>query len=74
MRHGEDRRAWICVDRNDEFDRRHAFQVLRSAGYPERKVKLWAHLLARFTHLTRLRQPAAVDNWAAPRDLGAEKA
>ena len=74
MRDAEDRRAWICVDRNDEFGRRHAFQVLRSAGDPKREVKLWPHLLARFTHLTRLRQPAAVDDWAASRDLGAEKA
>jgi hypothetical protein len=73
MRDAKDRRAWVCVDRNDEFGARHAFQMLRSAGDPKRKVKLRPHLLARFTDLTRLGQPAAVDNWTASRDLRAEK-
>jgi hypothetical protein len=74
MRDAEDRRHWVSVDRNDEFGARHAFQMLRSAGDPKRKIKLWPHLLTRFTHLARLGQPAAVDNWTASRDLRAKKA
>ena len=48
--------------------------MLWSARDPKRKVKLWPHLLTRFTHLTRLGQPAVVDNWTASCDLRAEKA
>ena len=74
MRDAEDGRLWVSVDGNDEFGPRHALQMLWSARDPKRKVKLWPHLLTRFTHLTRLGQPAVVDNWTASCDLRAEKA
>src|SRR6476659_1755226 len=74
MRDAKDWRGRICVDRNDELGPRHAFQMLRRARDPERQVKLRPHLLARFTHLTRLGQPAAVDDRTASCDLRAKKA
>src|SRR3972149_8664648 len=61
VRHLEDRRLLVLVDRHDHPGVLHTRQVLDRTGYTQRNIKLRGHDLPRLPHLPAVRCPSSTD-------------
>src|SRR5690349_12344211 len=64
VRHLEDRRVLVLVDRDDDLGRAHAGEMLNRAGDAHRDVERRAYRLAGLSHLVRMWTPSRVDHGA----------